>query len=117
MARTGTPLSAPFEWPTAASAPLRGRGAVRNVRHRFEQNERVRFSDEALIDSSGRAESLSPEASLPVLRTSVTSERARTLISRNDSPDIPFDRAVNPYRGCEHGCVYCYARPTHAYLG
>lgn len=51
------------------------------------------------------------------LKTTVKAEQARKLLSRNDSPDIPFDQAVNPYRGCEHGCVYCYARPTHAYLG
>ena len=50
-------------------------------------------------------------------RTSVTMEAARAIITRNTSPDIPFDRSINPYRGCEHGCVYCYARPTHAYLG
>jgi hypothetical protein len=48
--------------------------------------------------------------------TSVTEERARSIVSRNDSPDIPFDQSINPYRGCEHGCVYCYARPSHAYL-
>lgn len=52
-----------------------------------------------------------------LLRTSVTQEQARSIISRNQSPDIPFDRSVNPYRGCEHGCIYCFARPTHAYLG
>ncbi|CAJ48979.1 putative radical SAM protein [Bordetella avium 197N] len=54
---------------------------------------------------------------LAVPRTSVKAEQARKMLARNDSPDIPFDVAVNPYRGCEHGCVYCYARPTHAYLG
>ncbi len=47
----------------------------------------------------------------------MTQERAKTIITRNDSPDISFDRSINPYRGCEHGCAYCYARPTHAYLG
>ena len=51
----------------------------------------------------------------PVLRTSVAIERPRTILSRNTSPDIPFDRSINPYRGCEHGCIYCFARPTHAY--
>ncbi|MFX6949392.1 hypothetical protein ABTH81_20110, partial [Acinetobacter baumannii] len=52
----------------------------------------------------------------PPLRTSVTVEHPRTIIARNQSPDIPFDRSINPYRGCEHGCIYCFARPTHAYL-
>jgi DNA repair photolyase len=52
----------------------------------------------------------------PPLRTSVTEEAARKIISRNKSPDVPFDRSINAYRGCEHGCIYCYARPTHAYL-
>jgi len=51
----------------------------------------------------------------PLLRTTVAIERSRTILSRNTSPDIPFDRSINPYRGCEHGCIYCFARPTHAY--
>jgi len=54
---------------------------------------------------------------VPTIKTCVTQEQARTIISRNQSPDVPFDRSINPYRGCEHGCVYCYARPSHAYLG
>src|SRR3954464_2483920 len=54
---------------------------------------------------------------LPPLRTTVTVEKPKTIISRNQSPDIGFDRSINPYRGCEHGCIYCFARPTHAYLG
>src|SRR5207344_2889230 len=57
------------------------------------------------------------EEALPPLRTVVTPERAKSIISRNDSPDVGFDQSINPYRGCEHGCVYCFARPTHAYLG
>ena len=52
-----------------------------------------------------------------LLRTEVAEERARSIITRNRSPDVPFDRSVNPYRGCEHGCIYCFARPSHAYLG
>lgn len=58
---------------------------------------------------------LADEGALPRLRTSVAIEHPRTIVSRNTSPDIPFDQSVNPYRGCEHGCIYCYARPTHAY--
>lgn len=84
----------------------RGRGAVSNAAGRFEPVARVRFDDgwEALED-------------LPPFKTEVTEERARTVITRNQSPDIGFDRSINPYRGCEHGCVYCFARPTHAYHG
>jgi DNA repair photolyase len=55
------------------------------------------------------------DGAVPRLRTSVTAEQPRTIITRNTSPDIPFDRSINPYRGCEHGCIYCFARPTHAY--
>jgi len=58
-----------------------------------------------------------PEWEPPALKTTVTPEVTRTIITRNDSPDIPFDRSINPYKGCEHGCVYCFARPTHAYIG
>jgi len=80
----------------------------------------------AAINSSGRFEPLSRQLEddgwdsledLPVFRTEVQVEKPRSIISRNDSPDIPFDRSVNPYRGCEHGCIYCFARPTHAYMG
>lgn len=86
--------------------PVRGRGAVANVVHRFEKDERAAADDGWATDND-----------LPPLRTTVVVEQARQIMSRNDSPDIPFDRAINPYRGCEHGCVYCFARPTHAYLG
>jgi DNA repair photolyase len=87
----------------------KGRGAVSNRVGRFEPHER-----EAVDDGWGGAES---EEDLPPLRTSVAIDATRTIIARNDSPDIPFDQSINPYRGCEHGCVYCFARPTHAYLG
>jgi len=53
---------------------------------------------------------------LPPMRTTVGLDTSRTVIARNKSPDIPFDRSINPYRGCEHGCIYCFARPSHAYL-
>ncbi|WP_299946283.1 PA0069 family radical SAM protein [uncultured Ruegeria sp.] len=83
-----------------------GRGAASNTAGRFE-----RFSTEMTEDSWCLPEDL------PVLRTDVSDEVARSLITYNKSPDLPFDRSINPYRGCEHGCVYCFARPTHAYLG
>jgi DNA repair photolyase len=85
----------------------KGRGAVTNATNRFERHER-----EAIDDGWG-----SLDEDLPALRTTVQTDTTRTIIARNQSPDIPFDRSINPYRGCEHGCVYCFARPTHAYLG
>lgn len=127
MERTNHVFPAGSGSPAAAPAALRGRGAVTNVRHRFEQTEREPADDGW---SSGQVAASQDDVSdadiaggyIPIvaestLKTTVTSEQARKLLSRNDSPDIPFDVAVNPYRGCEHGCVYCYARPTHAYLG
>lgn len=74
------------------------------------------YARNAQVEAAPPADPPCDEA-LPPLRTTVTVERARQILSRNESPDIPFDRAINPYRGCEHGCVYCFARPTHAYLG
>ena len=84
----------------------RGRGALTRKSGRFERHSR-----EELDDGWGSLESLSG------LTTHVHLEKAKSVVTRNDSPDIGFDRSVNPYRGCEHGCVYCYARPTHAYVG
>jgi len=98
-------------FPANAPTALRGRGAVANVMHRFDSVSRVALDDGWTHGDEG------DDTAPVVFRTVVESEQARRLISRNVSPDIPFDAAVNPYRGCEHGCVYCYARPTHAYLG
>ncbi len=84
----------------------RGRASAINPSGRYETGQRAVFHDGWEI-----------EEELPVLKTTVQVERARTIITRNQSPDIPFDRSINPYRGCEHGCVYCFARPTHAYMG
>jgi len=121
MARTEHSFSAGSGSPAAAPAALRGRGAVTNVRHRFQQTDRVGLDDAVLQADVPGAGCPSPEDPSPLrsvpIRTEVQAEQARKLLSRNDSPDIPFDVAINPYRGCEHGCVYCYARPTHAYLG
>ncbi|MFF7396943.1 PA0069 family radical SAM protein [Achromobacter sp. NPDC008082] len=172
MARTDHSFPAGSGSPAAAPAALRGRGAVTNVRHRFQRDDRVQvddgwsssglpadfvesvpdtfpsdfpsdcpadcpaeplsefpsdFPDQGSEAGNARAGSRSGSAIIPILpdtrlappapKTTVTAEEARKMLSRNDSPDIPFDVAVNPYRGCEHGCVYCYARPTHSYLG
>jgi len=82
------------------------RGALSQIQGRFETEARSPFDDgwvdEEQIDKT--------------FQTTVTEERARSIIARNDSPDIPFEQSINPYRGCEHGCIYCYARPSHAYL-
>ncbi|MGH9749020.1 MAG: PA0069 family radical SAM protein, partial [Candidatus Polarisedimenticolia bacterium] len=88
--------------------PRRGRGAVDNPAGRFEKR-RVAPPEEIWWD-----EDEGPPAAVP---TTVTPETTRTILARNDSPDIGFDRSINPYKGCEHGCVYCFARPTHSYLG
>ena len=91
--------------PEIPPKPIKGRGAAGNVAHRFSNDTR-----QAEDDGWEPA-----EPSLPQTRLLVDS--AKSIISRNDSPDIGFDQSLNPYRGCEHGCIYCYARPTHAYLG
>ncbi|SMR72102.1 DNA repair photolyase [Aliiroseovarius halocynthiae] len=83
----------------------RGRGAVTNRAGRFEEFQRERVDDGWT------------EEPLPPFRTEVSIEQPRSVITKNSSPDLAFDRSLNPYRGCEHGCIYCYARPTHAWLG
>ena len=89
-----------------SKTPLSSHGACSNPESRFlKQTRSPEMADEAWEDE--------PAA----LKTEVSFETAKSIISHNQSPDIPFDRSVNAYRGCEHGCVYCYARPTHAYLG
>jgi DNA repair photolyase len=86
---------------------VRGRGARSNGSGRYEAQAREAF-DDGWTDL---------DEAPPPLRTTVTPEAARAVITRNDSPDVGFDRSINPYRGCEHGCIYCYARPSHAYMG
>jgi DNA repair photolyase len=85
----------------------KGRGAGTNESGRFESERR-----EAFDDGWGTAE----ESPTP-LHTIYARDSSKSILARNDSPDVPFDRSINPYRGCEHGCIYCFARPTHAYLG
>jgi DNA repair photolyase len=85
----------------------KGRGAASNGTGRFETEKREPFDDGWSDADEGPAP----------LATTLSIDATRTIIARNDSPDIGFDRSINPYRGCEHGCIYCYARPSHAYLG
>jgi len=116
----------------------KGRGAVTNLRGRYETVIREEFDDgwqavafmETSDDTGDQvaaaedpqmtgeypANAENTEA-LPPLKTIVTTERAKSIISRNTSPDLPFNQSLNPYRGCEHGCIYCFARPSHSYLG
>ena len=84
----------------------RGRGARSNASGRYEAEVREAFDDGWEADEEA-----------PPLKTTVAPEKARVIISRNDSPDVGFSASINPYRGCEHGCIYCYARPAHAYMG
>jgi len=90
------------------SPPIKGRGATFNPANRFRLDRRDACDD-------GWTQPVDDEQPAP-LRTAVTIQRARSIIAHNDSPDIPFSQSINPYQGCEHGCIYCYARPSHAYL-
>jgi DNA repair photolyase len=85
----------------------KGRGAGTNRSGRFEREQREAFDDgwDTIEEPAER------------LATTYTRDASKTILARNDSPDVPFDRSINPYRGCEHGCIYCFARPSHAYLG
>src|SRR5678815_756350 len=100
--------------------PRKRRGSLSNRTGRFERFRIETPGDGERDGEAGQAQEwarFEPEWGPPSPRTTVTPEVTRTIITRNDSPDIPFDRSINPYKGCEHGCVYCFARPTHAYLG
>ena len=89
--------------------PHKGRGAGFNPANRFRREQREAFDD-------GWTAPPAEDEELPPPKTTVSIQRARTIIAHNESPDIPFSQSINPYQGCEHGCIYCYARPTHAYL-
>ncbi|WP_298924832.1 PA0069 family radical SAM protein [uncultured Ramlibacter sp.] len=98
MAEVSVPLDA-----------IKGRGAASRMAHRFERDARQVFDDGWTTLDQEQGEQAAP-------RTEVIWEDARSIITANDSPDVYFERSINPYRGCEHGCIYCYARPTHSYL-
>jgi DNA repair photolyase len=127
----------PFEDSSLPDMARKGRGAVSNHAGRYEPGLRPQEDDGWLeskvrdgeafsgLTFKGNPIHLTPKPAvsggdadeLPPLKTHVALDHARSIISHNRSPDIPFDQSINPYRGCEHGCIYCYARPTHAYLG
>jgi DNA repair photolyase len=91
-------------------APRKGRGTVWAIEHRFSSDRREDFDD-----GWGTLEQAAKEETMPP-GTQVIEEQVESILAGNDSPDIPFDLSINPYRGCEHGCIYCFARPTHSYL-
>ena len=105
----------------SGTPPLKGRGTSLKIAHRFERTERSAADDgwaqgstEPVPDDAGDAPA---QAAAVGPHTEVMTEQVKSILSENDSPDIPFRLSINPYRGCEHGCIYCYARPTHSYLG
>ncbi len=120
---TSAPQPAPSRLATLPAHPMpdatipvhaiKGRGAATRLAHRFSRDARDAFDDGWGTLEQG----LEPEDAAAPPATQVTFEDAKSAITGNDSPDIYFDLSVNPYRGCEHGCIYCYARPTHSYLG
>ena len=100
--------NSPIHW--ARQPPTKGRGTAWAIAQRFDGDRREAFDDGwGTLEQEATEERLAP-------RTQVIEQRVRTILTGNDSPDIGFDLSINPYRGCEHGCIYCYARPTHSYL-
>src|SRR5262245_13891452 len=90
---------------------IKGRGAISNRDGRF-----ARYGHEPDLEALAAAAAAEEDAEPAKPATNLHADRARTIIARNSSPDIGFDRSINPYKGCEHGCIYCYARQTHSYL-
>ena len=110
------PPMSTIEIPEIPRENRRGRAAATNAAGRFERHARVPV-DDGWGGRGGWGRAADSDAAPSVLRTEVREERPRSVITRNTSPDLPFDRSLNPYRGCEHGCIYCFARPTHSWLG
>jgi DNA repair photolyase len=108
--RAVPPPAAPALAPREAGEARKGRGTVWAIEHRFTREAHEACDDGwGTLDQAAREEPLAPA-------TQVIEERVKSILAGNDSPDIGFDLSINPYRGCEHGCIYCYARPTHSYL-
>ena len=104
--------------PASPSMPIKGRGAVSNLQGRYEVHARERFDDGWTVPARAPAPgAAADDSSAAPLKTVVSEEFAKSILTRNNSPDIPFGVSLNPYRGCEHGCIYCFARPSHSYLG
>jgi len=105
--KTGAPAATLMFMPRAS---LKGRGTVWAIEHRFTEEYRQSIDDGwGLLEQVAREDAVVPG-------TQIIEQQVKTILAGNDSPDIPFDLSINPYRGCEHGCVYCFARPTHSYL-
>ena len=95
----------------AGRLPSKGRGTVWAIEHRYSRRMGESYDDGwGTLDQEAAEERLGPD-------TTVIEEQVKSILSKNDSPDLSFDLSINPYRGCEHGCIYCFARPTHSYLG
>lgn len=105
----GDPDTWPESWIVAPAKAIKGRGAVSNLSGRYETQITEAIDDGWWQDDERDQTS--------AIATQVTHEYAKTILTRNQSPDLPFSLSLNPYRGCEHGCIYCFARPTHSYLG
>lgn len=112
------------EAPDPALLPARaqkGRGAISNINGRYEKHSHHAWDDGWLMENinhdTGTDADSNDDFPPARVKTTLGVDGARSVITRNQSPDVPFDRSINPYRGCEHGCIYCFARPTHAYLG
>jgi DNA repair photolyase len=108
--RANRPVARPGPAATLMLSPLKGRGTVWAIEHRFTTEVHVEFDDGwGTLEQAVREERAAPE-------TVIVEQAVKGILSSNDSPDIGFDLSINPYRGCEHGCIYCYARPTHSLL-